>query len=176
MKASWIGVSSQILLLSQISTAQAAKPAILSSWDFAPAKNQLEITLTAATIPQYLVLPQPPRIVIDLPNTQLGKVAKSANLSGTIRSIQLVQLKGNIVEIILEVAPNTNLSPDRVHLLLPAASEGNRWLLRADIAPKNSPQKPPKSQNPTTVPIPVIPVIEFGQPISQSSKPRCCFA
>jgi hypothetical protein len=112
--ASWICVSGQILLLgwfSPLSKAQDATPAILNGWSFTPENNQVELELTGTTIPKYFILAEPPSIIIDLPNTQLGKVSQKSSLPGTIKSIELVQLDNNVTEIILTVAPDTNLSP-----------------------------------------------------------------
>lgn len=54
-----------------IATATVAK---LNKWYFNPKSQQLEICLSSATTPEYFYLNQAPRLVVDLPNTQLGNV------------------------------------------------------------------------------------------------------
>jgi len=158
--------------------------ATLSNWRFDPATNQLEITLEAQTTPNYFLLEQPLRIVVDLPNTQLGKVTTQQDYSGAVRQVRVSQFDKNVTRIVLELAPDIVLNTGQMVQLQRTiqSAKGDRWVLRPQIArqtpalPTNlPPAKPPSPQqpvvsvpplpSPTTSSVPNEPIIEFGQPL-----------
>jgi AMIN domain len=115
----------------------AAKPAItatpvakLNNWRFYPEAAKLEFTLSAGTTPNYFYLSQPPRLVIDLPDTQLGYVVTKQNYSGAIKSIRVSQLNASMTRIVLDLADGTFLDPNQVKLQPVSRSNPTRWVLR----------------------------------------------
>ena len=52
-------------------TLEPANASTVTSWQFDPATNQLEITLPEGTTPTYSLL-NPSQIAVDLPNTEIG--------------------------------------------------------------------------------------------------------
>ncbi|MUL38979.1 AMIN domain-containing protein [Gloeocapsopsis dulcis] len=170
-------------------TKPASPTATLSNWRFDPAANQLEITLEAQTTPNYFLLEQPLRIVVDLPNTQLGKVATQQDYSGAVRQVRVSQFDKNVTRIVLELAPDTVLNTGQMvqlQRMTPQPTKGDRWVLRPQIArqtPQPTTQNPalPTTLPPATPPSPqqpivsvpplqpspttTVPVIEFGQPL-----------
>lgn len=170
--------------------------ATLSNWRFDPAANQLEITLEAKTTPNYFLLDQPLRIVLDLPNTQLGKVATQQDYSGAVRQVRVSQFDKNVTRIVLELAPDAVLNTRQMVQLqrtTPQPAKGDRWVLRPQIARQTSqptsqtslpttlppatppsPQQPvvsvpPLQPSPTASSVPNEPIIEFGQPLPTTS-------
>lgn len=146
----------------------AATPvAKLDNWRFSPKTQQLEITLSVGTTPRYFYLAQPPRLVVDIPNTKLGKVTTQQNYSGAIKSIRVSQLNANATRIVLDLAPGTVLNPKQVQLQPLSRKNPTRWVLRPVISgkttavkPGNSPpsakkqpQTPYKSQLPSNLPV-----------------------
>ncbi|MDZ8240369.1 MAG: AMIN domain-containing protein [Nostoc sp. ChiQUE01a] len=147
----------------------------LDNWRFSPKTQQLEIILSTATTPRYFYLAQPPRLVVDLPNTKLGSVTTQQNYSGVIKSIRVSQLNENATRIVLDLAPGTVLNPNQVKLQPVSRKNPTRWVLRPVISgkstavkpansassPKKSPQKPPTKplvtttnlQPPTNLPV-----------------------
>ncbi|WP_373529186.1 AMIN domain-containing protein [Nostoc sp.] len=124
----------------------AATPlAKLNNWRFSPKTQQLEISLSAGTTPRYFYLTQPPRLVLDLPNTKLGKITTQQNYSGTIRSIRVSQLNANATRIVLDLAPGTVLDPKRVQLQPVSRKNSTRWVLRPVISGKATAVKPGNS-------------------------------
>lgn len=103
----------------------------LTNWRFDPALNQLEIALDEGTTPRYFLLAQPSRIVLDLPNTQMGMVETQQSYSGPIRQIRVSQFEAGITRIVLDLAPEVVLSPQQVQL---QKIESGRWVLRPLIA------------------------------------------
>lgn len=132
-----------------------APAALLADWRFDTATNQLQVTLQDRTTPRYFFLDQPTRIVLDLPNTKLGKVTTQQNYSGAVLRVRVSQFQENVTRIVLELSPEVVLAPERVQLqrVQPQRSRGDRWLLRPGIARQSTPaqtQKPPTL--PSTLP------------------------
>ncbi|MHC5938518.1 AMIN domain-containing protein [Nostoc sp.] len=164
----------------------AATPvAKLDNWRFSPKTQQLEITLSVGTTPRYFYLAQPPRLVVDIPNTKLGKVTTQQNYSGSIKSIRVSQLNANATRIVLDLAPGTLLNPKQVQLHPVSRKNPTRWVLRPVISgkttavkPGNSPpsakkqpQTPYKSQLPSNLPVTTTnaqpPLLTVGPPSNE---------
>ncbi|WP_341526269.1 AMIN domain-containing protein [Nostoc sp. UHCC 0302] len=144
----------------------AAPVAKLNNWRFYPEKLRLEINLSAGTTPRYFYLAQPPRIVVDLPDTKLGSVATQQNYSGAIQKIRVSQLSPSVTRIVLDLAANTSFNPKQLQLQPFSPKNPTRWVLRpvsrsssTAVQPKKSPassNKPPqttsKYQPPSNLP------------------------
>ncbi|MBD2530236.1 AMIN domain-containing protein [Nostoc flagelliforme FACHB-838] len=160
----------------------AATPvAKLDNWRFSPKTQQLEITLSAGTTPRYFFLTQPSRLVVDLPNTKLGKVTTQQNYSGAIKSIRVSQLNHHQTRIVLDLAPGAVFNPKQVQLQPVSRKNSTRWVLRPVLsgkttavkptksppAVKKQPQTPYKSQPPSNLPITTNPQLTVP-PISNN--------
>ncbi|MEH2437130.1 MAG: AMIN domain-containing protein [Nostoc sp.] len=126
-------------------TTAATPVAKLENWRFSSKTQQLEITLSAGTTPRYFYLAQPSRLVVDLPNTKLGKVTTQQNYSGAIKSIRVSQLNANDTRIVLDLAPGTVLNPKQIQLQPVSRKNPTRWVLRPVISGKTTAVKPGKS-------------------------------
>ncbi|AUB40564.1 N-acetylmuramoyl-L-alanine amidase [Nostoc flagelliforme CCNUN1] len=142
-------------------TTAATPVAKLENWRFSSKTQQLEITLSAGTTPRYFYLAQPSRLVVDLPNTKLGKIITQQNYSGAIKSIRVSQLNANDTRIVLDLAPGAVLNPKQIQLQPVSRKNPTRWVLRPVISgkttavkPGNSPPSPKKQpqtpKNPST--------------------------
>ncbi|MEH2309619.1 AMIN domain-containing protein [Nostoc sp.] len=148
-------------------TTAATRVAKLDNWRFSPKTQQLEIKLSAGTTPRYFYLAQPSRLVVDLPNTKLGKVTTQQNYSGAIKSIRVSQLNANDTRIVLDLAPGTTFNPKQVQLQPVSRKNSTRWVLRpvssgkttaakpgnSASSPKKQTQTPYKSQPPSNLPV-----------------------
>ncbi|MER3432038.1 MAG: hypothetical protein C4288_01055 [Leptolyngbya sp. ERB_1_1] len=137
LKSLKLEMTAAIALL--ISTPATAAP--LENWRFDPVTNQLEVTVPAGITPRYSLLAQPTRIVLDLPNTQIGTVKSRGTYSGAVREIRVSQLQPNVARIVLELAPNVVLSNPQAQLQQIKGSEQTRdrltnarWTLRPVLA------------------------------------------
>lgn len=150
---SLIGIMTIVAVVSGRTSAQAA---LLANWRFDPAANQLEVTLQDKTTPRYFLLAQPARIVLDLPNTQLGKVATQHNYSGAVRQIRVSQFEKGVTRIVLELSPEVVLAPGQVQLqrAQPQRTQGDRWLLRPGIVAQITPAQMQSPSLPSTLPPP----------------------
>lgn len=124
-----------MIIAVSVLTKAPAVAAFLTDWRFDPAVNQLDITLQTQTTPRYFLLAEPPRIVIDLPDTQLGGVETQQAYSGSVRQVRVSQFQADITRIVLELSPEVVLSPEQVQLQQVGVTEvGTRWVLRPLIA------------------------------------------
>lgn len=128
LKAFKLELTATIVLL--ISTPVAAAP--LENWRFDSNTNQLEVTVPAGITPRYSLLAQPTRIVLDLPNTQIGSVEPRGTYSGAVREVRVSQFQPNIARIVLELAPNVVLSDPQAQLqqIKDSDQTRSRWTLR----------------------------------------------
>ncbi|MBE9212551.1 AMIN domain-containing protein [Plectonema cf. radiosum LEGE 06105] len=111
----------------------AAPTGKLEDWRFSPLGSQLEISLSAPSRPQYFYLSQPPRLVVDLPNTRLGYVPTEQNYNGAVQRIRVSQLNEDVTRIVLDLAPGAFFDSNQVQLQ-PLSQNPNRWVLRPFIA------------------------------------------
>lgn len=152
------------------SSGQAVLAARLIDWRFDPAVAALEVTLDEGITPRYFLLSQPARIVLDLPNTQLGNVETQQTYSGTIRQIRVSQFQEGVTRIVLDVSPEVILEPEQVQL----QSLGNRWVLRPLIA-STQPSSSAVAQSPDRLPPTFFPTNQTGvvqvPPLNRNTSP-----
>lgn len=130
-----MGLSSVLTAVALFSAEQSVQGARLTSWQFNPATSQLEILVSEKTTPRYFLLSQPPRIVIDFPNSQLGNVETQKTYSGAVRQIRVAQFEAKVTRIVMELSPDIVLTPEKVQLQQVGSTfAGNRWILRPVIA------------------------------------------
>ncbi|ADI64447.1 AMIN domain-containing protein [Trichormus azollae] len=92
--------------------------------------QQLEISLSSATTPEYFYLDQPPPLVVDLPNTKLGNVDTQKNYPGTIQRIRVSQYSPNITRIVIDLKPEGFIDGNQVKLQPLCPKNPNPWVLR----------------------------------------------
>ncbi|AFZ25226.1 Localisation of periplasmic protein complexes [Cylindrospermum stagnale PCC 7417] len=131
----------------ETSSSIAAPASTLDNWRFNPNKLQLEITLSAGSTPSYFYLAQPPRLVVDIPNTKLGRVLAQQNYSGAIQSVRVSQLNASVTRIVLDLAPGTVLDQNQVQLQPVSRQNPTRWVLSSVIA--NNSTSSPNNLSPT---------------------------
>ena len=111
----WFGaglIGSTLLMVSPAAAADA-----LSAWQFDPNTSPVYYYPAPGHCPSgFLVAAEPARIILENTQTRLGQVDTEANYDGTVRSIRLLETEGNILQVVLELAPGTVLSPDRPNL------------------------------------------------------------
>lgn len=111
-----------------------AQAAALTHWAFDPATVQLEVTVAEGTQPRYFLMAQPARIVLDLPNTQVGAVTAQQTYAGAIRQVRVSQFQPGVARIVLELSPEATLAPGQVKLEKVASGGRDRWVLRPLVA------------------------------------------
>ena len=61
----------------------------LDDWHFAPDRLKLKLNLLGDTQPRQFCLKKPNKIIIDLPNTELGCAPNKQEFSGAVKSMRL---------------------------------------------------------------------------------------
>ncbi|TAE61874.1 MAG: AMIN domain-containing protein [Nostocales cyanobacterium] len=158
-----------------LATTTAAK---LNKWQFNPKSQKLEINLSATTKPEYFYLHQPPRLVVDLPNTQLGNVDTNKSYPVTMQKVRVSQFTPNITRIVIDLEPGTTIDVNKVQLQPVSAQNPTRWVLSSPL-PNHNTKSPdlPSSDLAMTLPPPTTnlptnlqPFVTVPPPNSQNTK------
>jgi hypothetical protein len=163
--------------IATLTAAPSAQAAMLSGWDFDPSSQELTITVPGGTTPRYFLAAEPARIVLDLPNTDIGTVPLEQTYGGAIRAIRVAQFEPGVTRIVLELAPGTVLAPGQVDLQQVDAGtgQGDRWVLRpllagdAPVASSTSSTMP--SSPVATPPTPTEAIAIPTPPVSNNAAP-----
>jgi AMIN domain len=160
-KKKGLGKSSLYLLPIAVCLASSAPAwsAPLKNWQYDPAANQLEVTVKDGVQPRYFLMAQPARIVLDLPNTEVGDVQTQQTFNGAVRQVRVSQFRPGLTRIILELSPEVSLARGQAQLQRVGDGEKatDRWVLRPLIA-QGSPAPPQTTVQP---PIPTPPTVAF---------------
>jgi hypothetical protein len=149
-----VGVTGAIAAITITLPAQAA---VLNDWSFDPATRQLQVTLPTGIDPNFLLLAEPARIILNLPNTQVGNVPLARQYSGAVRSVRVSQFDANTTRIVVELAPNTILDPRHAELTAANVSSGQRWTLRPLIVDGPNGATPAAPPTTAAAPAPATP-------------------
>ncbi|NJL39241.1 MAG: AMIN domain-containing protein [Leptolyngbyaceae cyanobacterium SM1_4_3] len=174
--ATLTAVSNPFLRLSLIGIGAIAIPSIapaeaatLTNWQFDPDTRELQVTVPEGTTPRYFLLAEPPRIVLDLPNTQLGTVPEQQTFNGTVRQIRVGQFQPGLTRIVIELAANAEFAPGQVEL----RQDGDRWVLRpllTDAAATPDVATAPAQPVPVQPPIPEVETPEVETPETETAE------
>ncbi|MEM6436067.1 MAG: AMIN domain-containing protein, partial [Cyanobacteria bacterium P01_D01_bin.115] len=153
-----------------------ARAAILNAWNFDVASQQFSVTLPDDVTPDYFLLAEPARIVLDLPGTALGSVSATEQYDDAVHTIRLLEIQDG-TRVVLELAPNTRLDPR--HAELTATDVGNgqtQWTLRPllqDSAPSTVATAPAAPPEPTPASIEAEPELpQVTVPSDASPSPE----
>ncbi|GAB4464693.1 MAG: hypothetical protein OHK0037_18930 [Elainellaceae cyanobacterium] len=156
-----IGLGAIATLVS--TTAASAQASTLTQWQFDPSSTQLEVTVPTGVTPRTFLLAQPTRIVMDLPNTDVGAVSAGQAYGGSVRQVRVSQFQPGLTRIVMELSPDATLAPEQVQLQQVGASGGqSRWVLRPVFAgaaiaaaqPAPTAATPAEPQGLTAAPLP----------------------
>jgi hypothetical protein len=161
-----LGVSLIGATVMLVSPAEAATT--LSAWQFDPVARQFTITLPAGVTPRFLVAAEPARIILEIPQSQLGNVVTQQRYDGAVQSVQLLQAGPDTVHAVLTFAPNTVLDPHHAQLTAIEANGQTRWLLTPLVADPGmavaSTPTPSVSSSPGELPqLPSLPPASQGE-------------
>ncbi len=114
----WQAAGLQHLFLGAVAAflvAPVAEAGQFKEWRFDENSNRLEFTTDEAAKPTVQLISNPTRLVIDIPNTRLGKPNFAQDFRQGIRQIRLGQV-GAQTRIVLEVGPGYALDPKRIRV------------------------------------------------------------
>jgi hypothetical protein len=128
-------------------------------WEYDPYTHQLQIT--SQQKPQYFILADPVRIVIDVPNSNFGINPTEENYPGLVRKIRISQFKPGETRIVMDLDPGISIHPGQI--TLEPLGQGNRWVLRPQFALSQA--LPPMENRGTLPQLPAIANIGHQPPI-----------
>lgn len=146
--------ASFVLTLAALSLFWAA-PALagrLLSWRFDPAQNRLTFYTETRVQPTAQLIPNPTRIVVDLPGTTLGRPTVNQPIGGLVSGLRVAQFDPFTTRLVIEIAPGYTVDPQQVKV---RGITPTQWTVelptpqRASEAPASpSPQASPQSAAP----------------------------
>ncbi|MGP0129032.1 MAG: N-acetylmuramoyl-L-alanine amidase [cyanobacterium endosymbiont of Rhopalodia musculus] len=105
------------LLLSILSTLLFAIPAQagrLLYWRFESNDNRLVFTTDSQVQPRAQLIPNPTRVVLDLPGIILERPSVNQAIGGTIKSVRIGQFNAQTTRLVIELAEGYTLDPQKV--------------------------------------------------------------
>jgi N-acetylmuramoyl-L-alanine amidase len=151
VKLRWFFLS----LFSFLLYASSAEAGQLLNWNFNPSANRLTFSTDEGVQPKAMLVPNPTRLVIDLPNTQFGRPRINQTVGNAIREVRVAQFDEYTTRIVVELAPGYTIDPNQVRV---RGTTPTQWTV--DIpnpeaigtqTPNNS-NPPPQNNNVTNPP------------------------
>jgi hypothetical protein len=167
-------------MLSALLIAVPAQAAPIEGWQVNPTTGQLTFILPDGVEPRYFLMAQPARIVVDLPDTELGDLPKEQTSTGPVKKITLEQIQPKLLRATLEIASTASFARGQVRLENNGdgtSGLNTRWTvtpLLAGIVPASNVAQNP-TQNPTSTPIPnkpIAPAPQLDRAKPEAMKPK----
>ncbi|WP_299486128.1 N-acetylmuramoyl-L-alanine amidase [Acaryochloris sp. IP29b_bin.137] len=140
----------------------------LQSWRFDPSQNRLEFTTDEEIRPRVQLIPNPTRLVVDLPGIVLGQRTLKRSLGSQFRSVRLGQVNAQTARIVVELDPAYTLDPQQVKV---EGSSPTNWSINLPTPkrwqPSTNADNTPQPVASTPAPLPPSRV----QPKPTSSSP-----
>ncbi|BBA78967.1 N-acetylmuramoyl-L-alanine amidase [cyanobacterium endosymbiont of Rhopalodia gibberula] len=138
------------LLLSILSTLLFTLPAQagrLLYWRFESNDNRLVFTTDSRVQPRAQLIPNPTRVVLDLPGIILERPSVNQAIGGTIKSVRIGQFNAQTTRLVIELAPGYTLDPQKVTVkgISPTQWSVDLPTPQRIARPSTSPSLPPRS-------------------------------
>ncbi len=102
------------------------KAAQLQFWRYSPAQNRLEFTTDEMVRPRVQLIPNPVRLVIDLPGVKLHQQTTAQTYNATVRSVRVGQFDAQTARIVVELATGYTVDPNQVKV---SGSSPSSWAI-----------------------------------------------
>lgn len=159
MKLRWLLLS----ILGMLVFGSPADAGQLLSWEFEQKNNRLVFITDEGVQPKAKLIANPTRLVIELPNTQLGRTTVKEEYLGAIRGFRIGQSTDNTVSLVLELAPGYTIDPEQVKF---RGASSTQWTVDlpspriADFTPASQPIRTSDSNSASSPTTTVAPVVE----------------
>ena len=130
MESRWLTlglIPGAIGTLGALVVAAPVRAATLQYWAFDAQTNQLVFTTDGEVQPRAQLLVNPTRIVVDLPNTQLGSTGTSQTVGGAIREVRAGQFDRQTARLVIELAPGYSINPQDIRV---QGQSPNQWVVQ----------------------------------------------
>lgn len=123
---------SLVVLALSISPALAEE---LQNWAFDISSSELTFSLSDQVFPEFFLLSEPPRLVLDIPNVEIGNIDPEQIYEGAVKTIRVAQHTSETVRVVIELASDIVLSPEQADIQFDDNADGRRhWRFRPLIA------------------------------------------
>jgi N-acetylmuramoyl-L-alanine amidase len=116
-------------------------------WRFESGNNRLVFTTDDRVQPTAQLIPNPTRVVIDLPGIILGRPSVTQSIGGTIQNVRVGQFNSQTTRLVIELAPGYVVDPQQIKI---RGISPTQWTVDLP-APQRLPQNqlPPPVNSPT---------------------------
>lgn len=83
-------------------------------WRFESNQNRLVFTTDSRVQPRAQLIPNPTRVVIDLPGVTLNQATVNQSIGGTVREVRVGQFDSQTARLVIELAPGYTVDPTQV--------------------------------------------------------------
>lgn len=104
-----------------------AEASSLQFWRFNPGENRLIFTTDTAVQPRAQFIPNPARLVIDLPGVVLGSPMLSQSPGGAVREVRVAQFDPQTTRIVIELTAGYTIDPLQVQV---RGSTPTQWIVQ----------------------------------------------
>ncbi|MEC4849723.1 MAG: AMIN domain-containing protein, partial [Jaaginema sp. PMC 1079.18] len=124
----------KIALIGAIAPLAIVAPAIAQNdWQYNPNTTELEMVLDSTITPSYYLENNPPRITIDLPDSNIAPTPNPQTYTGVVTNLRVLAENEN-TRIILYLDPNIPIAPQHIQLQRFDTNPGTyRWVLRPSL-------------------------------------------
>ncbi|MFS8880094.1 N-acetylmuramoyl-L-alanine amidase [Synechococcus sp. H55.11] len=129
----------------------------IDRWYYDPQQGRLEVNTQGEVRPFLFVLQNPPRVVLDFPNTRYGRDPQTQTFPGRVASLQISQLTETITRFVLYLQPDQPLSLNQLQLLTAGPSRWAVQFLQAGQPSPAAPLFPPGPRDPAPPPSRTLP-------------------
>ncbi|NJL47998.1 MAG: AMIN domain-containing protein [Leptolyngbyaceae cyanobacterium SM2_5_2] len=126
MESHWLA-SGVLGTLSAIVIAAPVRAATLQYWWFDAQTNQLVFTTDTGVQPRAQMVFGPTRVVVDLPNTQMGGTTTRQAVGGAVREVRAGQFDRQTTRLVIELAEGYTLDPQAVRV---QGVRPNQWVVQ----------------------------------------------
>ena len=168
MKLRWLLLS----ILGALVFGSPADAGQLLSWEFEQNKNRLVFITDEGVQPKAKLISNPTRLVIELPNTQLGRTTIKEKYLGAIRGFRIGQSSNDTVSLVIELAPGYTIDPSQVKFKGASPTQWTVDLPSPRIASSPVTAKPLRTNKPPSTPAPtsVAPVAPLIKPATTDNS------
>lgn len=114
--------------------ALAVSPALaeeLHDWFFNAATSELTFSSSDNILPEFFLLSEPARLVLDIPDVEVGNIAPEQSYEGAVQTIRVSQYTPNQVRVVIELAPEIVLASAQADIQFDDSGDGQRhWSFR----------------------------------------------
>lgn len=132
----------------------------LINWNFNSSSNRLTFSTNEGVQPRAMLVPNPTRLVIDLPGTDFGRPRVNQTVGNSIREVRVAQFDENTTRIVIELSPEYTIDPAQVRV---RGTSPTQWTVDIptpepitaettppviETPPDNNTSNPPPTSNP----------------------------